>query len=622
MSSNQTTPQTYPYVPMPMSIPIPMPMPMPTSAPPPNYDTLDENSPMESQPDAIKIRLRPNQLTVIKRCLELENSYQSTVNGNKINMQSRVSIIGEKVGGGKSAIVLGIIAKQPQCNKDMNITQYTVVESNKYVQYQISRTYGNNNIIYKTLPINLIVIPFSIRKQWEEYVSRFVDETKIKVLIVYNNVSKYTIKEYAKHQIVIVINTVYNDFIKLFHSYADSKGISIKFSRIIFDEADSIKIPSCREAEAHQYYLVSASLDSIFNNHIRNIGMLKDMCRYFRSMGIDMFKLLVAKNTDEFVIHSFDLRDPKTFIVKCKNPLVLNVLFGFVGDDIVNMINAGDINGIIEKYNINTVSETNVVSTICRTYEVELQNRQIDLDSAIKKTYYSDVYKEEAIKKIRSDIRAINDKIQGIKERISETSCPICMDEFKNKAMTPCCHKTFCFECISMVLTQNNTCPMCRKQFKSIRDLILLKESADSSKKEATELEDPNALKDKLIMFEEILQKITANKDYRLLIFSEYDNSFLKVVELLDKYHVKHSQISGTGAHIANLIGQYNRGEKRCFMLNARYFGAGLNLEKTTDAIIYHKMSPDLEKQVIGRAQRPGRTCILNIWKLCYENEL
>ena len=33
-------------------------------------------------------------------------------------------------------------------------------------------------------------------------------------------------------------------------------------------------------------------------------------------------------------------------------------------------------------------------------------------------------------------------------------------------------------------------------------------------------------------------------------------------------------------------------------------------------------MDKDTNTQVIGRGQRPGRDCELNIWKLYYQNEL
>ena len=33
-------------------------------------------------------------------------------------------------------------------------------------------------------------------------------------------------------------------------------------------------------------------------------------------------------------------------------------------------------------------------------------------------------------------------------------------------------------------------------------------------------------------------------------------------------------------------------------------------------------MNKDKTNQIIGRGQRPGRKGQLNVWKLCYENEL
>ena len=59
-----------------------------------------------------------------------------------------------------------------------------------------------------------------------------------------------------------------------------------------------------------------------------------------------------------------------------------------------------------------------------------------------------------------------------------------------------------------------------------------------------------------------------------------------------------------------------------CLLLNAEYCASGLNLENTTDIVITHKMSSEKTTQIIGRGQRPGRTSVLNVWKLCYENEL
>ena len=43
--------------------------------------------------------------------------------------------------------------------------------------------------------------------------------------------------------------------------------------------------------------------------------------------------------------------------------------------------------------------------------------------------------------------------------------------------------------------------------------------------------------------------------------------------------------------------------------------------ENTTDVVFIHKMNSDMEKQIIGRAQRPGRKGVLEIHRLKHPNE-
>jgi hypothetical protein len=61
-----------------------------------------------------------------------------------------------------------------------------------------------------------------------------------------------------------------------------------------------------------------------------------------------------------------------------------------------------------------------------------------------------------------------------------------------------------------------------------------------------------------------------------------------------------------------------------CFLvlgLNALNYGSGINLQMATDIIIYHELNIELETQVIGRAQRLGRTSSLNVYYLLNDNE-
>jgi SNF2 family DNA or RNA helicase len=51
-------------------------------------------------------------------------------------------------------------------------------------------------------------------------------------------------------------------------------------------------------------------------------------------------------------------------------------------------------------------------------------------------------------------------------------------------------------------------------------------------------------------------------------------------------------------------------------------YGCGLNIEKTTDIIMFHRFDNQAEQQLIGRAQRMGRTEPLKVHYLLYENEI
>ena len=79
--------------------------------------------------------------------------------------------------------------------------------------------------------------------------------------------------------------------------------------------------------------------------------------------------------------------------------------------------------------------------------------------------------------------------------------------------------------------------------------------------------------------------------------------------------------MKGSSHHINKLISDYKNGDLDIILLNSLNFGAGFNLENTTDIVLYHKMADDIEMQAIGRGQRFGRSEALNVWKLRFEDE-
>ena len=94
----------------------------------------------------------------------------------------------------------------------------------------------------------------------------------------------------------------------------------------------------------------------------------------------------------------------------------------------------------------------------------------------------------------------------------------------------------------------------------------------------------------------------------------------------MENESISYRRVIGTTATINKIVNNYKLPNShsesiKILLLNAEYCASGINLENTSDIVIYHSMTPAKTKQIIGRGQRPGRTSQLNVWKLCYENE-
>ena len=181
--------------------------------------------------------------------------------------------------------------------------------------------------------------------------------------------------------------------------------------------------------------------------------------------------------------------------------------------------------------------------------------------------------------------------------------------------MTPCCKNIFCFQCMAMALSYspNKECPLCRTKV-DISQMIAIKNGV---------VQDDTNNENKLpVKIDCLMDLIKSKPNGRFLVFSEYDNSFVKVSNTLNEANIRWSKLCGSSGHITNVINQYTENKIKVLLLNAKHYGSGLNLQMTTDIVLYHRMSQDLEKQVVGRGQRLGRTSTVNVHYLCYENEL
>jgi hypothetical protein len=475
-----------------------------------------------------------------------------------------------------------------------------------------------------------------------------------------------------KYNIVLVSSTLYNEF--AFYLRNDDYYVN----RVVIDEADSIKISGALQINSLFYWFITSSISTLFNplgsfrwedqiytdyNGTQRVKQVKVKEGALMSTGfirntfekINMDpenKLyignLIIKNDDSFVEASFKLPDPIINIIVCQDNFSVKVLKGIVSADLIQMLNAGNLDGALNQVNCEMVSESNIINAVTKKLELDLQNQYIKLEMKKKTEYQTPKAKEEAIKRSNERIEEIKHKIHSIEERIKQSQfCEICYDDINNPSITKCCQSVFCFECLIMALSSVNNCPKCRSQL-NIDQLILIRNKIESIKeniekpdepiepeeiykKEIDELIITSEQHDKYTNLEKILESrkklfdslpADRQKKYKILIFSEYDNSFnSKVINILNRLNLSSDKIKGNSMIINKVLTNYKEGNLNVLLVNSRYFGSGINLENTSDVIIMHRMGADLQKQVIGRAQRLGRTFPLHIWKLYNSNE-
>ena len=163
----------------------------------------------------------------------------------------------------------------------------------------------------------------------------------------------------------------------------------------------------------------------------------------------------------------------------------------------------------------------------------------------------------------------------------------------------------------------NGLCPMCRAPF-ILKDLHVIVKDDEKKTKKGKKVEAPKEL---LTKNENLINIINKKSTGKFLIFSCYENTNDSIGRLLKDNGITFAKLSGSCGVVNNTIDKFNKREVKVLLLNAQYYGSGLNLQMASDIIIYHEMNKELETQIIGRAQRIGRTEPLNVYYLLNENE-
>lgn len=559
----------------------------------------------------ISLELKLHQKLALMYMQSFEKNEVIYIKDTNISIKTNYLYYCDPTGSGKSIVLLSLILnstinKQSTEKKIKSINQYNICETQNTPRSEIYLENVKTRRKYFMSDLSVIVVPHNIILQWENYIQQ--DTCNVPYFMVHKkcDLKKFNINFLKKTKILLVSNSKFNFVSELLSE--------VTIARLIIDEIDTINIPNADDRfDAKYYYFISSSIQNIKLGHVKNNGFLKNIvgANYYNFRNeYTEHDTVIFRNNIEFIENSLKLPSLHHHIIKCFPDRIHDVLNGFLHPDLMRMLNAEAHNDIMNYFNIEETSEKNLIHIICKQFEVDLQNKKLELEMTSRMIQSQDI-KERRLTAVTKSINEIQNKIETIKRRILTNEIdPITLEPIpENFIITKCCHNKFLTDSLLRCLSMQNRCPVCRSEISS-NDILYVNENRIKRKKKLNKFDQLQLLFDAF------------NKEDKILIFSQYDNSFLKIQDICKSRNKTFSYLKGTAFHIQTLLQQYELGNLDILLLNARNYASGMNLENTDRVILFHKMSEDIEMQIIGRANRLNRKKELNVYKLVYETEI
>lgn len=574
-------------------------------------------SPRIAQPDTCSVMLKRHQLACVYDMLIKEKKEMFTYE-NKYYAKFNYGILGETVGSGKTLIIL-TLATMPAPPKD------DIVLINN--SYSCSTFEDRTNL--KSINATLIIIPHGLTKQWESELEKFYPSQPF-VTLSNSNFEQFNKdvtdgKYNLEHKLVLIPSTV-------LENVAVDK---YSFNRVFYDEIDSIKIKNNKEISTGFTWFVTATYKNLYNRSLVNNGYLKmlfhnssqmimilarrlypheEHYKLYANQAFEMWKKVVVCSDPEFLKDSLGLNNIiNNTVIKCFTPQIIQHLKGMISPEIIAALNANDYETVAAQLGCHKSDETTILESILSHKYEEIER----LDARIK---YFDTIGQDSTK-LKEKMDTLKQSLTDLENRLkSNTECPICYDDPRSTvpALTPCCNNWFCVSCITNSLKTRTECPMCRNNI-NVKELTIdnsnLK-NKESNKEDVKKEENPLPTKD-----ETLSKLITENPTKKYLVFSDF--SFGVIQNSLKNKEITTSELKGSAAHIRNILKKFEKGEINVLLLNSKHQGAGHNITCADSIVLYHKLHPELETQVIGRVYRLGKKTGVDIEvvKLSHDNE-
>lgn len=527
-----------------------------------------------------KTKLFPHQIKMIEKMEFLENNnYIETTEGR---CKTLLGVNADPSGYGKTLTMINFVNKDNFKRwKEKKVYKRSVINThaNGIFQYK-------NTSFYEKIDTNLILVSQTILKFWFLEFKKFTN-LKVKEIISKRDVENTNVEDY---DVILVIPTMYNFLISCNKSYA--------WKRFIFDEPSHIRIRSMKEIIAGFYWFVTSTPNDIVkfhyeckNSFIRDIMNVKDNEFHLFNSRIQP---MILRNDINFINQTINIPKAISSVHICYNPissLVNNIKnINFQSDN-------ASIKSVLKKLNIKPIR--NIVEFYCSTQKQKvsiLTDKLKIMDTPDEYLKTLDMYSNESKK-----LNILKNKILSL----LTSACPICMDKINIPVTETSCQNLFCAKCLLLWMKNKNTCPMCRVKINNQKLYYVDSEYIEPEQKKTKN--------------ETVLDIISKNPNGKFVIACFTKSYINSLFENLENSKITYSTIYGSSNTRHKIINNFKKGTINVLFLDSVNNSAGINLQESTDLIIYHSLDDNIKRKIINRCNRINREKPLNIHNLVFE---
>lgn len=536
---------------------------------------------MIQQPPDLDVKLFPHQLVSVYAMEKLEIEKNVSVSSSIIK-QTKIGLNTDPTGCGKTISMVSLILRD-KMEWNMQVPYiHETIESICSDNIKIRKIHR-----YDKINTTLILVSDSIIYQW---LGECQNAKGLKTVAVITKKQAVTLDP-ENYDIVIVTPSTYNILVGLHSEYA--------WKRFIFDEPSHIKVSAMKSILFGFMWLVTATPELIYMQH-------RNCKNSFIASIVENRNVIIPdlciQNNYEFIKSSFKMPQPITKSYSCFQS-VYNTVKGIVNYKVTEMLSAGNIRGVIKKFG---GRETDNLA------ELILKKKQTELDQLIKtKKAATD---QQDLKMLEKGKKRLENTIKEIKIRVENmlnSNCSICHEQLQEPVLEYNCQNLFCGKCLFQWLETQTSCPLCRQHIKK-NQIVLVK---------ATILKKTNPTNNQKVELKKskentIVSIINSKPQGSFIVFSSYNETFCCIKNVFKNSNIKYTEIKGSANQRKKQIKAFKDKKIKVIFLNSKHNGSGINLVEATDIIIYHKMSESTIKQIIGRANRIGRTIPLVVHEL------